>query len=120
MDPRGVEKWDGTVCDIAKNQQQLRTSQNHTVDTLLLSQAINDCQEPLACLGPNDPFDQFAHVLVVNVGLLVGLGHNQRDSSSVKYAGIEFPLHGEASAQQDGSFQTLDFGRITSGFHNAD
>src|SRR5712692_9068264 len=56
----------------------------------------------------------------MNIGLVIFVGEGKRNPVPGKYVWVESALHGETCAKQAESFQPQGFGRVASGFDNAE
>jgi len=99
MDPRCIQDWYAAGRVIPQNQRQFRSAKNQALDVVVLFHVLNDRQQSFPSLRQNDAVDQFIHVLVVNIGLVILVGDSQRNSFPEKYVGIEPGLHSEPRAK---------------------
>jgi len=59
--------------------RQFRSAKNQALDVVALFHALDDGQQSFPSFRKNDAVDQFIHVLVVNIGLVILIGEGERN-----------------------------------------
>src|SRR5271170_7168719 len=111
----GVQERNSFVCYITQNQGQLSPAQNQPLYPLVFLEPCYYLQKSLARLRQDYAVNQFTHIFVVDVNLLLQRRDAERDAFPRKDIRIELPLHGKACAKQTQMFQSHRFGRLARG-----